>query len=186
MAIIFHLVDTSGQIVLSNLTGQYRVLLDGCTHSNELISCPVLRVPRRRGIVVDEFGRTFVSSTNETKSSRLFKEQLRVYHTFLIDLRGRRAEYVRQESIHVARLVHGVEPPNGKALQEIYDFISEDDLTSNAEKQIDVVMRAVNQSPWKAAHVIQALLRLSLQTKRELDIYQFSRIAKPTLHGFNS
>lgn len=181
----YHLLDENNEIITSNLEEQCKVCLVNCQSISSVKEyCSILQARTRLGIIKNTKGQAFFCS-NETKTTKLFREKIEIIAYALTDFKkiksNLRKEIAQNEQQRVQRLVHNLVSINAHNIQEIYDLVPQELLTSNLQEQISIIKKEINENPDAAAHTFLRIAKHNIQMKSEFSIYKKLFKDKPIL-----
>jgi len=174
----YHVVDTSGGIITSNLTRMCLRCAAECVTSNEVVNECGVREKRRRGRERSADGEVFLCTNDrdQLKSARLFKREIAQLASLCKRLATLRDEISRQEAAKARRLLHNLITLNGHALQDLYSFIPQDDLANfdrgNFRSQQEMIRSRVEEHPEAAARLFIMALKNEGAVKNELSVFK--------------
>src|SRR5699024_776888 len=90
-----------------------------------------------------------------------------------------------KEQRRVNRLVHNLTTINGKTIQEIYDLVPQEVLTSNFNLQIPKITDIIKSNHKDAALMFLRLAKHNIHMKSEFSIYKKLDRANPSLEKRN-
>lgn len=184
----FSVFDNENTQVASNLTEKCQVCYSQTEHQGRVIDCPLYSTKRRNGKVYNKNGITFLCC-GKTKTTKLFKEKLAAlayaYHDLIIPIESIKTNLKLTEQKRVNRLVHNLTTINGKTIQEIYDLVPQDILTSDFNSQIPRITEIIKANPKDTALMFLRLAKHNIHMKSEFSIYKKLDRANPTLEKRN-
>ena len=180
----YKVTDKNKNIVRSNLTEECELCFRNCTLKSVSVQCPIYFEKRRNGITKNNSSETFLCC-NKTKTSKLFKAKLEALSYTFPDLKMTyedfKGEIKEKEQKRVNRLVHNLTTTNAKIIQEAYDLIPQETLSSKFHDQINEIGALIHQNPSDAALMFLHVVKHSLHMKSEFSIYRKLDRLNPTL-----
>lgn len=171
----FHIESSNGNIISENLANECRNCRINCKSPGILIECPLYGGQRRQGKVDNSKSKTFLCC-DTTKTTKLFREKLEALSYAYLDLVIPKKEIEdrtrKLEQQRVNRLVHNLSSINAHNIQEIYDLVPQEVLSSNWKKQIEFIEKEIKGHSKKAAMMFLRLAKHSIQMKSEFSIYR--------------
>jgi light-regulated signal transduction histidine kinase (bacteriophytochrome) len=184
----FKVNDANDNEVASNLTDKCKVCYSVTEHKGRLIDCPLYFNKRRNGKINNKNGSTFLCCGN-TKTTKLFKEKLEAlsyaYPDLNLPLDTITNNLKVKEQKRVNRLVHNLTTINGKTIQEVYDLVPQEVLTSDFNSQIPKITEIIKANPRETALMFLRLAKHNIHMKSEFSIYKKLDRANPTLEKRN-
>lgn len=172
----YHLINKNGSVIATNLTDTCKECLSSCNFRGNLISkCPLYNDSRRQGILRNNYSVTFLCC-DKTKTTKLFREKIEALASTqdeLNDIHKTVEEKIRlSEQQKVNRLVHNLASINAHNIQEIYDVVPQDILSSNWRDQLDFLEEEIKQNVQKYAFMLIRLAKNNIHMKSEFSIYR--------------
>ena len=172
----FHIKDSSEKIIAENLTPDCKSCYNLCnTIGNVINECPIYGGIRRQGKINNTKSTTFLCC-DTTKTTKLFREKLEALSYAYLDLvitKNEIEEKTRKiEQQKVNRLVHNLSSINAHNIQEIYDIVPQDILSSNWKNQLEYIEKEIKLHPKKTALMFIRLAKNSIHMKSEFSIYR--------------
>ncbi|MDO8446851.1 MAG: hypothetical protein Q7T53_12285 [Deltaproteobacteria bacterium] len=180
----FHMVNSKGKAIYSNLSGHCLKCFENCSSSRQSsLKCQVTSQPRKFGKTESSHGKAFlcVNDSNIVRSSRLFKEKLGIYGAVLEELDTMRSEITAEINVTTKRLLHNLSSLNGKNIQEIYDLVSQEALTGNINEQLKIVKTSINSNLTDAATAILKIAKYNAAIKTEFAVFKKLYETSPVL-----
>jgi hypothetical protein len=172
----FSIISKMNEVVSENLLSECKICVRGCNSPGILIeNCPKYGDKRRQGKITNTQGTTFLCC-DETRTTKLFRDKLDGLSYAYHDLQIPKAQYEYEAKIaeqqRVNRLVHNLTSINAHSIQEIYDLVPQEILTSNYETQLTYIQNEINKDVRKAAMMFLRIAKHNLQMKSEFSIYR--------------
>lgn len=172
----FHIKDHSDKIISENLTSDCKNCYNNCASIGKVINnCPIYEGIRRQGKIANTKSTTFLCC-DTTKTTKLFREKLDALSYAYPDLIIPKIEIEEKtkkiEQQKVNRLVHNLSSINAHNIQEIYDIVPQDILSSNWKNQLVFIEKEIRTNPQKAALMFIRLAKNSIHMKSEFSIYR--------------
>ncbi len=156
----FSVIEKNNEEVASNLTEKCQKCYSETEHQGKVIDCPLYSTKRRNGKIYNNNGVTFLCC-EKTKTTKLFKGKLDAlayaYYDLKIPIESIKTNLKVKEQKRVNRLVHNLTTINGKTIQEIYDLVPQEVLTSDFNSQIPKITEIIKANP---KHTALMFLRL--------------------------
>lgn len=172
----FSIRDKFDSLVSDNLETECRKCYAECNRAGFVVSkCPKYGDKRRQGKIINGRGTTFLCC-DQTKTTKLFKNKIDglsyAYYDLVIPKGQIEEEIKKVEQQKINRLVHNLTSINAHNIQEIYDLIPQELLTSNWKAQIDFINRELTKNPQKAAMMFLRIAKHNIHMKSEFSIYR--------------
>lgn len=172
----FYVCDKDNSDVVNNLATECISCYAQCTSPGIVISkCPKYGDRRRQGNISNTKGISFLCC-NETKTTKLFREKLESLSYSSYELKLFREELVKEAKVaeqhKVNRLVHNLTSINAHNIQEIYDLVPQELLTSNYQRQLDYIQSEIRKDIRKASLMFLRIAKHNLHMKSEFSIYK--------------
>lgn len=172
----FHILDAQANVIAENLTNECQSCYDVCfSKGNVINSCPLYSGTRRQGKITNTKTTTFLCC-DTTKTTKLFRDKLEAlsyaYADLLLPISEIEEKNKRVEQQKVNRLVHNLSSINAHNIQEIYDIVPQEVLSSNWKNQIGFIEKEIKSNPKKASLMFLRLAKNSIHMKSEFSIYR--------------
>ncbi|WP_291866296.1 ATP-binding protein [Maribacter sp.] len=172
----FRITDTKENIISNNLENDCVDCYKYCDTKGKLFSkCPIYNDNRRQGKIENKKGVTFLCCGN-TKTTKLFKNKLEAlsyaYYDLVIPREQIISEVKKEEQQKVNRLVHNLTSINAHNIQEIYNLIPQDILSSNWRNQKEYIEKELITNKHKAAMMFLRIAKHNIHMKSEFSIYR--------------
>lgn len=172
----YYVSTKTGEEICNNLLTECSSCYAQCTSLGKLISqCPKYGDTRRQGVILNNKGTTFLCC-DDTKTTKLFREKLEALSYAFYDLTLPKDDYIREAKIveqhKVNRLIHNLTSINAHNIQEIYDLVPQELLTSNYQTQLDYIQKEIRKDIRKAALMFLRIAKHNLHMKSEFSIYK--------------
>lgn len=172
----YSITSTVGDRIVDNLLIECNECYKLCNHKGAIINlCPKYGKQRRQGKISNNSGITFLCC-DETKTTKLFKDKLEAlsyaYYDLIIPKEQYEREAKRTEQQRVNRLVHNLTSINAHNIQEIYDLVPQELLTSNYQRQLDHIQAELRKNTKKAALMFLRIAKHNIHMKSEFSIYK--------------
>ena len=173
----FFITDKNGKTVADNLVGHCKDCYSKCLTIGGLIDpCPKYGGQRRQGRIENSKSITFLCC-DTTKTTKLFREKLEglsyAYPDLIMLSKKEIEDSVRKvEQKKVNRLVHNLTSINAHNIQEIYDLVPQEILSSNWKNQFDFIEKEIKIHPKKAAMMFLRMAKHNIHMKSEFSIYK--------------
>lgn len=178
-------VDINDNIILDNLKSECKFCMENCSSKGKLKEdCKIYDHKRRIGIIKNTRGTTFMCC-GKAKTTKLFQNKLEIlayaYHDLVLPKKNIEIESKFVEQKRVNRLVHNLTSINAHNIQEIYDIVPQEILTSNLSKQLKHIEKKIKKKPKKAALMFLRIAKHNIHMKSEFSIYKKLDRSNPTL-----
>ena len=186
---IYNINDNSGIKLASNIEAECVNCLVECKEENEVYKCKANKCQCRRGIKKINTYEIFLCSTENIKSSRLFKEKQKVYENFLYYLSKINNNINQQRNTEVKRLFHDLENLNSHTSQAIYKLIPQDDIGKGGKNQLNNIKNIIQENLEKTAKTFLRILKNEDLVRSEFIAYkclQNKDFIKPKSHSIQS
>jgi len=105
------------------------------------------------------------------RSSRSFKTQLNIIINFIDNLKYFKVEVEKEVYRHVNILIHNLITINAHDMQEMFNFISQSDLSNNTKRAKKFIEEKIIENPTKASSVFLKLMKSNIETKTEFSVF---------------
>ncbi len=178
-------VDINGDVILDNLISECKFCMENCSGKGKLKEdCKIYDHKRRIGIIKNTRGTTFLCC-GKSKTTKLFQNKLEVlayaYYDLVLPKKNIEVESKFVEQKRVNRLVHNLTSINAHNIQEIYDIVPQEILTSNLSNQLKHIEKEIKIKPKKAALMFLRIAKHNIHMKSEFSIYKKLDRSNPTL-----
>ncbi|APY00399.1 sensor histidine kinase [Lacinutrix venerupis] len=180
----FSVSNFNDKNIASNLTDECQKCYEKTDYEGRVIDCPLYSTKRRNGKIINKNGTTFLCCAS-TKTTKLFKGKLDAlsyaYYDLNLPIEAIETNLKLKEQKRVNRLVHNLTTINAKNIQEIYDLVPQEILTSDFNAQIPRISEIVKNNPKETALMFLRLAKHNIHMKSEFSIYRKLDRANPTL-----
>lgn len=185
----FHIVDNSGNVVLSSLGDTCRECYRQCNSTGIKVRCPQSMYDSRNGKQKSSKGVFFLCcDLKEAKTTKLFRSKLDllIYSipTFEKIKEKVTSEIVLSEQAKYQRIVHNLKTINAQSIQEQFALIPQDILAENHNDQLYFVKSIIDNDTEKAAKTFLRLAKNNSDIKTEFVTHEKLSIESPNL-SFN-
>ncbi len=173
----FHLVNSDGEVLLSNLPDRYLPFYGVCNSESESVHKNKNDgIPFRHGKKTTTFGTAYIIATEEDllNSSRVFKEKLNVYSNFLPEVANMKESVLKD-------ILHNLTTINAHSIQEVYNLIPQAVLAKNVSTQLAIIEQALAQKPRKAANTFLRIAKENASMKAQFTALRHSYYSKRNL-----
>ena len=171
----YYVSTKDGDEVCNNLHRGCSDCYVACTSPGKVILCPIYNHARRQGVVGNSRGTTFLCC-DDTKTTKLFREKLEALSYAFHDLTLPKEEFIKEAKVaeqqKVNRLIHNLTSINAHNIQEIYDLVPQDLLTSQSQKQLEYIQKEIRKDVRKAALMFLRIAKHNIHMKSEFSIYK--------------
>lgn len=172
----FKITDINENGISNNLKSDCNNCYQLCDTKGKLFSdCPLYKGNRRQGKIENKKGITFLCCEN-TKTTKLFRDKLDAlsyaYYDLVIPREQIISEVKKTEQQKVNRLVHNLTSINAHNIQEIYNLIPQDILSSNWRTQIEYIQKELVSNKKKASMMFLRIAKRNIHMKSEFSIYR--------------
>lgn len=172
----YSIISNAQETIAENLATECKDCFATCSTPGKVIEvCPKYGLLRRQGIIKNNRGTTFLCC-DETKTTKLFRDKLEglsyAYYDLQIPKEKYEADAKLNEQQSVNRLVHNLTSINAHNIQEIYDFVPQEILTSNYQTQLDFIQKEIKRDTKKACLVFLRIAKHNIHMKSEFSIYR--------------
>lgn len=168
------LIDSVGKILFSRLNNE---CLTQCKakSTEKPERCTVSGEARKRSIKICEAGTVFLCTDDPDllKSQREFNSRIAFYSEMLGTFSSLREEAQEKINTDNRRLVHNLTTLNSHILQEVYDLVSQEDLTGDPARQIRLIKESLIKAPDFAAAGILRILKNAVAARTEMQIVKW-------------
>jgi len=180
----FKIIDANEKEIASNLMDKCEQCYSKTDYKGRIIDCPLYFNKRRNGKIKNNNGITFLCCSH-TKTTKLFKEKIEALAYAFPDLNlpieAITNKSKEKEQKRVNRLVHNLTTINGKTIQEVYDLVPQEVLTSDFNSQIPKITKIIEENPRETALMFLRLAKHNIHMKSEFSIYKKLDRVNPTL-----
>jgi len=171
----FYIKDANEDLLSENLKSECHTCRVNCkTKGNQILECPIYGNKRRQGFIKNNKGSTFLCDT--TKTTKLFKDKILGFSYAIQDLVIPKEQIVKEirstEQQKVNRLVHNLTSINAHNIQEIYNLIPQDILSSNWKTQLEFIEKELVRNSKNAALMFLRVAKHNIHMKSEFSIYR--------------
>lgn len=171
----YSILSVTGETVAINLATECKMCFANCISSGYLVNeCPIYGGKRRQGKITNNKGTTFLC--DQTKTTKLFRDKLEglsyAYHDLIILKSTIESETKQIELKRLNRLVHNLTSINAHNIQELYDLVPQDILSTNYKIQLDFLQKEIRRDPKKAALMFIRIAKHNIHMKSEFSIYK--------------
>lgn len=171
----YSITSKTGETVAINLAAECKTCFLNCNTPGSLVNeCPKYGGQRRQGKITNTKGTTFLC--DQTKTTKLFRDKLEglsyAYHDLIIPKATIESETKQIEQKRVNRLVHNLTSINAHNIQELYDLVPQDILSTNYKTQLDFLQKEIKRDPKKAALMFIRIAKHNIHMKSEFSIYK--------------
>lgn len=167
----------------------YTNLLPNCLECSkrligmETIICPFSKSKVRLIAVSDSNYNLFLcgKSTNEVRSSKLFKERAITIMKAFVFFEGTRNEMLNELNTRTSRFMHNLVSLNASNIQELYSIIPQAVLAENYAMQLQLVSTHIHRNYKEAAKVFLRIAKNNLAIKSEFAIFKKLNETNPVL-----
>ncbi|WP_298485633.1 ATP-binding protein [uncultured Maribacter sp.] len=172
----FKITDNLESSISDNLESDCLNCYNSCDTLGGVIDCcPIYKNKRRQGKILNSKGVTFLCC-EKTKTTKLFKSKLEAlsyaYYDLVIPREQIISEVKKSEQKKVNRLVHNLTSINAHNIQEIYNLIPQEILSSNWRNQIEYIQKELDNDKYKASMVFLRIAKHNIHMKSEFSIYR--------------
>lgn len=180
------IVNSNDEVILDTL--KYDIckecilgcIIDGYAHK----ICPIDHISKRNGFLSDNKGKV-IACSEKAKSTRNFKIELQNSLDSIPQLNRLRNEIENEaynkHSKKVEMLVHNLRSQNAHAIQELYNFVTEDEFLKNINASVDTVKTRIESRTRFAAVLFLRLAKINSSIDNEIFIYENLIKPKPNL-----
>jgi K+-sensing histidine kinase KdpD len=171
----YSITSISGETIAINLATECKTCFLNCSSPGSLVNeCPKYGGQRRQGKITNTKGTTFLC--DQTKTTKLFRNKLEglayAYHDLVIPKARIENETKLVEQQRVNRLVHNLTSINAHNIQELYDLVPQDVLSTNYQSQLDFIQKEIKRDAKKAALMFIRIAKHNIHMKSEFSIYK--------------
>lgn len=171
----YSITSAKGETISINLATECKGCFSKCNSpGNTINDCPKYGGQRRQGKITNSRGTTFLC--DQTKTTKLFRDKLEglsyAYHDLVLPKTTIETETKLIEQKRVNRLVHNLTSINAHNIQELYDLVPQDVLSTNYQKQLDYIQKEIRLHPKKAALMFIRIAKHNIHMKSEFSIYK--------------
>lgn len=179
----YHITDSNDKVVYTNINPDCIKCIKSCQSKNEIIdNCYIDNKKHRRGVVKKANGSIYCCSSSKdfVKSSRIFKEKISLLSNMIDEFAAVRSELIDETSKDTKRLLHNLISINAHSIQEVYNLIPQQLLTSNISEQYKVIQDHIIEDPKEAARVFLRIAKNNAAMKSEFAVFKKLHESSPT------
>lgn len=166
------LLDIKDNVIVSTLEETSKEIIQHINKPNELIY--INDIKYRVGKIKKEKG-TLIAITKEKsfiRSSSKFKIKTNLLLEFLTDMEIYRNDVIDYTLKELSILTHNLITINAHSIQDMFDFISQDELKDTSIKELrKTIKSAIKKDLDKASTVFFRILKNNIETKTEFSVY---------------
>lgn len=171
----YSITSITGEPIAINLANECQDCYANCNTTGSLIDvCPKYGGQRRQGKITNTKGTTFLC--DQTKTTKLFRDKLEglsyAYQDLVILKSNIEQETKLAEQQRVNRLVHNLTSINAHNIQELYDLVPQDILSTNHQNQLDFIQKEIKKDTKKASLMFIRIAKHNIHMKSEFSIYK--------------
>jgi signal transduction histidine kinase len=171
---IFSIRDEFNNVISENLNEKCIDCFNSCNTNGLTIECKLNNEKKRQGKIVTKKGTTFLCDF--TKTTKLFRDKLEglsyAFQDLILPKKQIEDDLRKIEQQKVNRLVHNLTSINAHNIQEIYDLVPQDILSSNWKTQSEYIKKEISRHPDKAAMMFLRIAKHNIHMKSEFSIYR--------------
>ncbi len=172
----FYLESSEKLIISQNLAKECKKCLKKDISIGKMVSyCDKYNDKRRAGKIKNKNG-TFFLCCSKTKTTKLFRQKLEAlayaYPDIALsrDIIKNEIKCIEQQKVN--RLVHNLSSINGYNIQEIYNFVPQNAISSSWDEQLNIIKKEIENNPEDAATLFLRIAKNNLHMKSEFSIYR--------------
>ena len=171
------IVSSNGDIIQDTLVSQKceKCILSCVPDGYKHITCPIDSAQKRIGYASSSKGAVAVCSSN-AKTTKNFKQEVQNIVDCIPQLLSYRKEVEREvsrkHSSKIDMLVHNLKSQNAHAIQELYNFVTEEEFTRNINASVDIVKKRIEKRARLAAVLFLRLAKINSAMDDEIFIYE--------------
>jgi len=167
----YHIITKSDNVIVSNIDKtQVKDIIGYIEKENELIKYEGIQF-RVGKLINDKFIIYGVSSDKKMiRSSRSFKTNLNIIASSCENLAVIKTQVEGQVYKEVNMLIHNLTTLNAHNMQEIFNFIPQNDL-SKVKNTKKLILEKVKENPTDTTLVLMKLLKNNISTKTEFSVF---------------
>jgi hypothetical protein len=171
----FSIRDEFNNVISENLTDNCIGCFNKCESIGNLIECKDNNEKRRQGLITSKKGVTFLCC-DTTKTTKLFRQKLEglsyAFYDLILPKKQIEEDLKKIEQHKVNRLVHNLTSINAHNIQEIYDLVPQEILSTNWKTQTEFIKKEITRHPDKAAMMFLRIAKHNIHMKSEFSIYR--------------
>jgi hypothetical protein len=182
-------VDNNGELLYGDFPEElHHVFLDapeGFTVKDVFVNGRTLK--SKLGVLTNKEAKLFVftSDPKYVKSSKLFKELIRMSRFTLESIVKVKNKLSLDHNSYVQDLVHNLTSLNTYNIQDLFALIPQHILTQNINKQHDIIKNILVEQPNIAVATLLKLIKYNLAMKVEFSVFEKTIIQNPFLQKQN-
>ena len=150
-------------------------ILDNARNGYAHVRCPIDNTQKRIGFVSGNNGKVFACSANAS-TTKTFRIELQNCLDSIPQLMRFRKEVehdvCNRFSVKVDMLVHNLKSQNAHAIQELYNFVTEQDFYKNINESVETVLARIESRKRFAAVLFLRLAKINSAMDNEIFIYE--------------
>jgi DNA (cytosine-5)-methyltransferase 1 len=168
----YQIEDIHNKIIISTLLNEEKKLLNNIKTNNQIIEYNKQKY--RVGVLKNEHGTIYVISNSKDiiKSSRSFKASLNLLDNFLEELINFKSTVYKTINKQFNILVHNLISINAHNIQEIYNIISQDELSKSIPDKKKFIRNKIQSNLDKTAIALLKIMKNNNAIKSEFSVYK--------------
>lgn len=170
------IITTNGDIILNTLIcDKCEVCISSCARGYNHVTCSIDGQRKRIGYVSGINGYVAGCCRN-SKTTKNFKLEMQNCLDCIPQLMSYRKEIEidvgKNHSSKVDMLVHNLKTQNAHAIQELYNFVTEEEFVKNINDSVDIVKDRIESKTRRAAVLFLRLAKINSAMDDEIFIYE--------------
>jgi signal transduction histidine kinase len=162
--------NNKGDTILSNLNASELELAHSCSSQSEQIS--INKQKFRHGKLALEDCSIYLLTNDEKITGKIFKKYQEIFSLFSNIFNSSHSQIRQSELNMTRRLKHNLVTYNSHILQEIYQLIPQDEITSiDGKSQLKKIDQALSKNTSKTSQAFLRILKNASLEKAEFDVF---------------
>ena len=165
------ILDDKSNIILTTVEEENSNIIDLVQESNKLIDFngKTYRISK----ILSETNKIYAYTSDKQflKSSSLFKTHVMMIKEIASNLKYFKSEVEKEVYRHVNILIHNLMTINAHSMQEIFNFIPQDELAKNTKNVRKLIKDKIEKDSQKSSSVLLKLMKNNLATKTEFSVF---------------
>lgn len=180
------LIDKKDNVIISTLQDSSKDIIQYVNNHNELIF--INEIKYRVGKIENEKGSLILITKDKSfiKSSTKFRTKAKLLLEFLSEMEDYRNDVMDYTLKELSILTHNLITINAHSIQDMFDFISQDDLKDSDVKGLrKIIKNSIKNDLDKATTLFFRILKNNIETKTEFSVYGKLYSTEPVLNYKN-
>ena len=175
--ILIQLSSLDGKIIYSNLPSNYN--FQSASNKVETVYCVQRKANRRQIYIRSKDYDLYFASYDEELTNKIFKHYLNAFEIVIPIVLKTQLEIEKQDKQKARRLKHNLITHSTKIQQELYKLVSQEKLTGENNKQIEIIEEVIKRKLKETAYAYLRILKNINLMKSEFDVYDMLNSSTP-------